>query len=485
MIETPNTKPIVSQSSGQTSSSGAGSSGYQAAGKGSDYYAGQVMSQEDQAALKAAGDAYNSATTQEEKDAAHAEAERIRAKYGYSGGADGSEYIEKQPNLTAQVPDFTGLLDSWLETAKKQQELGIDYATQQGIKELERAKEDAEEQFQTQQDQVSRDEAKALDNQALYAEARGDRGGIGQAQYGQIQATAMTNRRAINSARTKLATDTARQIADLRAQGEFEKADALLQLTQTYLGQLIELQQWGAEYALDVQQFNAQLQQWQAEFEMAAKQWQLEFDYTTTQTEREILAASGIASLAAGVRPSAQQQAAMGYTDAQIDAELAAYKLAQAAGVKYTGKPGSGNDSSGGDDTGPGLDIYEQMYLAGIKPGRAYAYLIDHGYAQGAAGTIAESYEMMQDELSQWSKDREEALAWSKATVDEKQVLELFGPVSGEWLAEQEAAGKIVSYLDNGWIRYRKVGSAPASSGSPNFANTKPGNPLDGLNNLR
>lgn len=481
VIETPNTKPMASQNSGQNAS---GSSGYQAAGKGSDYYAGQVMSAEDQAALKAAGDAYNSAATQEGKDAAHAEAERIRAKYGYSGGDDGSEYIETKPNLTSQIPDFTGLLDSWLETAKKQQELGIDYATQQGVKELERAKEDAEEQFQTQQDQVSRDEAKALDNQALYAEARGDRGGIGQAQYGQIQATAMSNRRAINSARTKLATDTARQIADLRAQGEFEKADALLQLTQSYLGQLIELQQWGAEYALDVQQFNAQLQQWQAEFDMAAKQWQLEFDYTTTQTEREMLAASGIASLAAGVRPSAQQQAAMGYTDAQIDAELAAYKLAQSAGVKYTGGSSTKKETTQTQDTGAG-DIYEQMYLAGIKPARAYAYLIDHGYAQGAAGTIAESYEMMQDELAQWANDREEAQAWSKATVDEKQVLELFGPVSGAWLAEQEAAGKIVSYLDNGWIRYRKVGSAPTSSGSPNFANTKPGSILDGLNNLR
>lgn len=329
---------------------------YTPAGKGSDYYAEQKMSAADQAALKAAGDAYNKATTQAEKDAAHAQAEAIRAKYGYSGGKDGSEYIEQPveaepliPQLTAQVPDFTGLLDSWLETAKKQQELGIDYATQQGINELERAKEDAEKQFQTQQDQVSEDEAKALDNQALYAEARGDRGGIGQAQYGQIQANAMTNRRAINSARTQLATDTARQIADLRAQGEFEKADALLQLTQTYLGQLIELQQWGAEYALDVQQFNAQLQQWQAEFNMAAQQWQLEFDYTTSQADRALLAESGLAALAAGVRPSAQQQAAMGYTDEQITAELAAYKLAQASGVKYTGGGGGGDKSNGTD----------------------------------------------------------------------------------------------------------------------------------------
>lgn len=325
----------------------------------------------DKTALDAAGAAWTEANkmyqqTGEQKykdamDAAHRDAEAIRARYNYSGGDDGSKYIElpgmpeapeQAPvqNFTSPVPDFTGLLDSWLETAKQQQELGIDYATQKGVAELERAKEDAELQFQTQQDQVSKDEAKALDNQALYAEARGDRGGIGEAQYAQIQATAMQNRRAINTARTKLATDTARQIADLRAQGAFEKADALLSLTQTYLGQLIELQQWGAEYSLNVAQFNAQLQQWQAEFELAVSDttgiYKGQQTLAAQKAEQAILADSGAAALAVGVRPSAAQQAAMGYTDAQVDAELAAYKLAQAAGVK----DGGGGNPTGGTD---------------------------------------------------------------------------------------------------------------------------------------
>ena len=206
---------------------------------------------------------------------------------------------------------------------------------------------------------------------------------------------------------------------------------------------------------------------------MAAQQWQLEFDYTTSQADRALLAESGLAALAAGVRPSAQQQAAMGYTDAQITAELAAYKLAQASGVKYTG--GGGGDKPT-DDTGG--DIYEQMYLAGIKPSRAYAYLIGKGYASGAAENIADSYEGMQDELSQWAKEREEAAAWESAVVDEKQVRELFGPVSGDWLAEQEDAGKIVSYLDGNWIRYKKT--SLYSKPSVNV-----GSALAGLNNLR
>ena len=51
------------------------------------------MSSSDLSALAQAGRDYNSAKTQAEKDAAHARAEAIRNKYGYSGGTDGSKYI--------------------------------------------------------------------------------------------------------------------------------------------------------------------------------------------------------------------------------------------------------------------------------------------------------------------------------------------------------------------------------------------------------
>lgn len=374
--------------------------------KGKDnYYANQVMSSADQKTLASYGVAYNEAKAKGDTagmEAAHKAAEDLRAQYGYSGGVDGSEYnvfeVPKQQapvkapaqQFTAQVPDFQSLLNSWLETAKKQQELGIDYATQKGVNDLERAEEDAQEQFQTQQNQIDRNEAKALDNQALYAEARGDRGGIGEAQYAQIQATAMENRRAVNTARVKLSTDTARMIADLRAQGEFQKADALLQLTQTYLGQLIDLQKWGAEYTLDVAQFNAQLQQWQAEFEEDARRWQLEFDYTTSTKDQSMLAESGLAALAVGIRPSAAQQAAMGYTDAQIDAELAAYKLAQTAGIKSSGTPTSDKKL---DSAQTRTDLYAEMYAAGISSENdAYEYFRNAGYSAGDAERYVEEY---------------------------------------------------------------------------------------------
>ena len=132
------------------------------------------------------------------------------------------------------------------------------------------AEAEAEAQLQSQRDQTYRDERNALDNSALYAETRGDRGGIGKAQYNAIQAAALANRQAVNQAQIQLAASTNSQIADLRAQGEFEKADALLQIAQTYLEKLLDMEKWAAEFGLDQQKFQASVQQWQMEFAQKA-----------------------------------------------------------------------------------------------------------------------------------------------------------------------------------------------------------------------
>lgn len=396
------------------------------------------MTAEDQAALDAAGVAFNNAKTDDERVKAHADAEAIRAKYNYTGGADGSgktyttnteEQARQQsyrdvadaaskvgntgmvdaanramsqtapqpgaPSLTAQVPDFTGLLDKWLESAKAQQEGAIDFATQQGITELERAEEDAQVEFDNQQKQVNLEEAKALDNQALYAEARGDKGGIGMAQYNQIQATAMQNRQAINTARTKLSTDTARQIEDLRAQGEFQKADSLLQTTQTYLAKLTELQQWGAEYALSVDQFNIQIQQWQAEYNMevqkyhtSLEQWQAEFDYTVGQNAKEQLISTGETLLSMGIRPSADQMAAMGLTSSQVDAYIAQYQLEQAAKLSGGGK----TPEAGAKEPNAKTNPYEFLNYHSVTDYNTAEALLSQFYDDDYAANLAEQY---------------------------------------------------------------------------------------------
>ena len=251
------------------------------------------------------------------------------------------------------MSQMTELLNQWKEASAQQQTGQIDYATQQAVTELERALADAAPQYQTQRNQIAADERKAMDNAALYAEARGDRGGIGQEQYNLIQSSAAQSRLAVSQAQTKLSTDTARQIADLRAKGEFEKADALLTLTQTYLSQLMSLQQWQVNYAMDYAQFQEALRQWQVEYEqnMAQLTGTLpggELTFAAKQQENEQLASIGKALLSAGVLPNDSQLAAMGMTKAQAQDYLTVQGLASAA------SSGTGSGSGSGTKTGSG-----------------------------------------------------------------------------------------------------------------------------------
>lgn len=302
----------------------------------------------------------------------------------------------------ADTSKFKDYLDQWLSAAQDQQTKKIDYATDQGIRELQRAEEDARAKFQTQRDQVDADEARAKDNQALYAEARGDKGGIGQAQYDSIMNTAAQNRLQVNSAQTKLSTDTARQIADLRAQGEFEKADALLTLSQNYLSQLMSLEQWALEYNLSVDQFNASLEQWKAQYEMQVSEITGTFrgspTFSATQTERSTLASAGEALLKMGIMPSADQLAAMGLTDQQAKGYIAAAQLQASASGKTGSKTGTRTGTTDPSDTGSG-DVYSVMHEAGIdSEGGAYAWLLKQGYKSTEAKTIAGYYAGMLDD---------------------------------------------------------------------------------------
>ena len=234
--------------------------------------------------------------------------------------------------------ELQNLLQQIVDTQKQQGNAQIDYGVEQGVNELTRAMEDAALQSQTQRDQATADELRALDNQALYAEARGDRGGIGEAQYASIQNTAAQNRRAVNDAQTKLGTDTARQIADLRSQGEFKKADQLLSITQSYLKDLMGLEQWALEANMSVDQFNSQLQQWVDEYNLNVQKFLTDLDLSASQLTgvfangnqtaaakkqlNESLASSGSALLSAGVLPSRQQLEAMGMTETQAKAYI-------------------------------------------------------------------------------------------------------------------------------------------------------------------
>ena len=331
---------------------------------------------------------------------------RRQRQVGYGGGVS----TPTISGLTNRAPDLTSTLDKWLAAAREQAKLQADYATKTGIDELKRAEEDAQAQFQTQRNQIEASRAKASDNQVLYNERRGDRGGIGAAQYDSIANTAAQNQLAVNQAQVKLSTDTARQIADLRAQGEFQKADALLQLSQTYLQQLISIQQWGAEFNLSVDQFNKQLEQWNYEFELkvadllgnyrgqqtlASKQYDFDREYKTagltgtfrgqqTLEAQAALAEAGIALAQAGIQPSTSQLEAMrdlyGYDGNAVSGLVQTAKLAQQAKLKTKS---TGGKTSGGKKTTVSAGD------AAIKTAKAQ---YENGNSDAAYATLVDAY---------------------------------------------------------------------------------------------
>ena len=334
-------------------------------------------------------------------------------------------------NYTGAAPSLYDYLEQWMQNATKQQQNAIDWATSQQIQETLRAQQEADAQFQNTRDQIAIDEAKAKDNQALYAETRGDKGGIGASQYDAIMNTAAQNRLSVNQAQTKMASDTAQTIANLRAQGEYEKADALLELSQTYLAQLISLEQWSAEYGLSVAQFQAQLDQWKKDYELNLAQVMGTYNGTPTLenqkyqdslalNQQETLADQGWKALSLGVTPSPSQLKAMGVTADQVNTYLTSQQLKNA--------PSKGTNPNPGADvtrTGTESDLYA-LYQAAYNemPGNPDAYIRQHykeyGFdsATGLLGSNGDNPTGYYKWASNYSRDAE-GVSWiAKQWVD-------------------------------------------------------------------
>ena len=242
---------------------------------------------------------------------------------------------------TQQTPaeGMRNLLDQWKTASETQKQQRIDEATRAQESALRQNLSDSTKALETQRNRSDAEAARALDNSALYAELRGDRGGIGQAQYQAIQAAALQNRAGFREAQTRLAADTARQIAELRARGEFEKADALLQVGQDYLTQLIKLRQWDADWQESQEKQRTALEQWEKNYELNRAKVTGELDGVPTFTakktaqdqftayakqqlsrqdrEQEQQADAAALLLKAGVVPDEQQLKALGLTSRQ------------------------------------------------------------------------------------------------------------------------------------------------------------------------
>lgn len=167
---------------------------------------------------------------------AHNAAEGVRARYGFSGGDDGSQYIplgsqSSLPDSDKYINDiYTGQVDA--ATA------ALDSAYQQNVNELNAAAAKIPGQYQTARNQAASQSAVERANFNEYAAASGlNSGAGGQAQLAfgnQLQAnlSGITQSEAdaladLDLQRTQLATKYKSDIAQAVAEGNAEKAQAL------------------------------------------------------------------------------------------------------------------------------------------------------------------------------------------------------------------------------------------------------------------
>lgn len=310
-----------------------------------------------------------------------------------------------QTTMTAaqqtDISEMEQKLSEQLEAAKEQAAAKVDQSVSANVTALQTAQKEAEEGFAAQRAQIDLDEALAKDDQALYAELRGDRGGIGAAQYDAISNTAAENRLAVMQAQNKLAAETAQKMAALRAEGEYEKADELLQLTQEYLGKLTQLQQWAAEYDLSAAKFAQSVSQWQQEYdqkqaqlETENQQWAAEFDYETHQKD---LKEAGETLLEMGIQPSESQLAALGMTAQQAQSYLAAAKV-----KAKTSSSGASTGTSSASSTVKSGGEYALYLAAKESGGDARTYVKSHYKEYGLTALPAEkAYQTWQSSLAE------------------------------------------------------------------------------------
>lgn len=197
-----------------------------------------------------------------------------------------------------------------------------------------------------------------------------------------------------------------------------------LEISQSYLSQLLSLEQWAAEYDLSYDQFQASLEQWQAEYELAmaqfqtsVDQWKAEYDLSLKQyeTDKDLsygqltgtipstgeltlngqsqLASMGEALLSAGIMPNSQQLSAMGMTESQAQAYLTAQQLQQASGSYSSGgKTGSTTDSNDDTESQTGYDaLFEAAKANGYLKSYIYNHYKEYGFTSSTG--MMEAYE--------------------------------------------------------------------------------------------
>lgn len=365
-------------------------------------------------AAKAAGDT-------EAMNAAHLEAERIRGRYNYSGGADGSMYLTygalagygtegsgsglanayasalgsgSGGSSSSYYTTGGGSGDDLSEYLKQMYGAKTDAAVaeltaayQQNVAALNRAAAGLEEQYQSARNQTAGASELAARNFNEYAAAYGLNSGTG----GQAElARNVTLQNNLNSLNAEEANAYAElELAKANAQSEYNLAVSQAQATGEY-----ELAAALYQEQIRVQEQLAARQQ--ALLEQSRWEQQLQLEQGSAQQSQ--LAAYGEAYLEQGVMPSDAMLVAMGITRADAQAYISAMAAANVTGSTKT----SGSRSSSVGSGTIGTSDYTGLFSAAKESGYPKSFISNNYKSYGFTSSTG-----LYDEYQGWSEETE------------------------------------------------------------------------------
>jgi hypothetical protein len=206
-----------------------------------------------------------------------------------------------QEATASNTKSYADAITAQYDAYAKQQQNSIGYQTEKNVESSVRSYEDAAGDYQSQDKSLAANMYNSMDNQALMSRANGQYGGMAVAQVGAVQNDYQLQRQQLALQQQKLATDTLRDVEDLRTQGEYDKADALLKANQQKFQALYE-------DAVRVDENQYANDQWQTTLDREDTEIQRQQE----QTERSYLQQLGQLFLSAGAMPSEAMLEAMG-----------------------------------------------------------------------------------------------------------------------------------------------------------------------------
>lgn len=434
-----------------------------------------LMTDEDLEQLGKYGDAWNAAHAagdQAGMDAAHAGAEALRAKYNYSGGADGSEYnpwgdnrwhSNTQANNNSRVEgmeEFT-YESAPTYTSKYQDQIdellgeilnrpAFEYDPETDPRYAAYRKEYAREGDRATADTMAQYASMTGGMPSTAATAAAQQAGN---YYSAQMADKIPELYALAYSMYQDEGDNMRLNMDMLTaleQGDYNKYLNLLNQynTDRNFAYGVYSDNWNRNYQLDrddiadsrydmewnygVNRDQIEDERYEDETAWNREQYTDETEYARALERAQTLAQAGDFS---GYK-------ALGYSDSEIASLQNAYNRALAAQTLSRSSGSSGRSSGSSSSSKPRL-TYAQAVQA-IEDGRvtdavisAYDYYMGEGAYEAAYGGGGDE---------------------DGPTVDMNSVLQLgYGPVSENYLAELEADGEIESYIEGNKIKFRKV----------------------------